>query len=163
MRTPYNPVAPIEEMFQQIDEANNLAQDANSLFQDRQLVNIGYDLVFWSGMLHDACRAWKRLPDTTQTWPQFKLHFSEVHNEMQEMQTAAQEMEHATANFTMGLSDMQNSAAEALQALVETITEDRTTVANLSQTNGYLNEQVVNLTKTISTKVLEIEELRKSI
>eukprot|EP00957_Ditylum_brightwellii_P179521 13676105-Ditylum_brightwellii.AAC.1 len=63
----------------------------------------------------------------------------------------------------MGPSDMQNSTAEALQALADAITEDRIAVANLLQTNGYLNEQVVNLTKTISTKDLEIEELRKSI
>eukprot|EP00957_Ditylum_brightwellii_P117588 8968036-Ditylum_brightwellii.AAC.1 len=54
MRTLYNPAAPIEELFQQIDETNDLAQDANSPFQDRQLVNIGYDLVFWSGVLQDA-------------------------------------------------------------------------------------------------------------
>eukprot|EP00957_Ditylum_brightwellii_P185348 14113206-Ditylum_brightwellii.AAC.1 len=37
MRTPYNPAAPIEEMFKPIDEANNLALDANSPYQDRQL------------------------------------------------------------------------------------------------------------------------------
>eukprot|EP00957_Ditylum_brightwellii_P022210 1676019-Ditylum_brightwellii.AAC.1 len=150
-------------MFQQIDEANDLAQDANSMFQDRQLVNIGYDLVFCSGMLHDACCTWKRLPAATQIWPQFKLHFFKAHDEMQEMQTAAQEMGYATANFSMGPSDLQHSAAETLQALVDAITEDKTAVANLLQTNGYLNNQVVNLTKTISNKDLEIEELRKSI
>eukprot|EP00957_Ditylum_brightwellii_P171943 13090841-Ditylum_brightwellii.AAC.1 len=142
MRSPYNPAAPMEEVFQQINEANDLAQDANSPFQDRQLVNIGYDLVFHSGVLHDACRIWKRLPDATQTWPQFKLHFSKAHDEMQEMQTAAQEMGYAAANFSMGPSDLQHSAAEALQALADATTEDRTAVANLSQTNGYLNDQV---------------------
>eukprot|EP00957_Ditylum_brightwellii_P169540 12903740-Ditylum_brightwellii.AAC.1 len=71
MRTPYNPAAPIEEMFKQIDEANNLAFDANSPYQDRQLVNISYDLVFRSAVLNDACRTWKQLPDASQTWAQF--------------------------------------------------------------------------------------------
>ena len=163
MRTPYNPAAPIEEMFKQIDEANDLALDANSPYQDRQLVNIGYDLVFRSAVLNDACRAWKRLPDASQTWAQFKLHFSEAHDEMQEMQTAAQEMGYATVNFSLGPADSQTAAAEALQALADATTEDRTAVANLSHTNGLLNEQVVNLTRTITTKDSEIEELRKSI
>eukprot|EP00957_Ditylum_brightwellii_P018737 1407913-Ditylum_brightwellii.AAC.1 len=80
---------------------------------------------------------------------------------MQEMQTAAQEMGYVTANFSVWPSDLQHLAAEALQALADATTEDRTAVANLSQTNGYLNDQVVNLTKTISNKDSEIEELRK--
>eukprot|EP00957_Ditylum_brightwellii_P160900 12250161-Ditylum_brightwellii.AAC.1 len=63
MRTPYNPAAPIEEMFKQINEASNLAQDAHSPYQDRQLVNIAYDLFFQAAVLNDACRTWKRLPD----------------------------------------------------------------------------------------------------
>eukprot|EP00957_Ditylum_brightwellii_P149491 11384175-Ditylum_brightwellii.AAC.2 len=37
MRTPYNPTAPIKEMLKQIDKANDLAQDANNPYQDRQL------------------------------------------------------------------------------------------------------------------------------
>eukprot|EP00957_Ditylum_brightwellii_P188540 14353641-Ditylum_brightwellii.AAC.1 len=57
MRTPYNPAAPIEEMFKQIDEASDLAQDANSPYQDQQLVNIPYDLVFWAAVLNNACQA----------------------------------------------------------------------------------------------------------
>eukprot|EP00957_Ditylum_brightwellii_P066017 5006907-Ditylum_brightwellii.AAC.1 len=74
-------------MFQQIDKANDLAIDANSPYQDRQLVNIGFDLVFRSAVLNNAYHAWKHLPDASQTWAQFKLHFSEAHNKMQEMQT----------------------------------------------------------------------------
>eukprot|EP00957_Ditylum_brightwellii_P165351 12589689-Ditylum_brightwellii.AAC.1 len=46
IRTPYNPVAHIEEMFCQIDEANDLALNTNSPYQDRQLVHIGYVIVF---------------------------------------------------------------------------------------------------------------------
>eukprot|EP00957_Ditylum_brightwellii_P121012 9228811-Ditylum_brightwellii.AAC.1 len=148
MRTPYNPAAPIKEMFRQIDEANDLALDANSPYQDIQLVNIRYDLVFRSAILNDACQAWKRLPDTSQTWAQFKLHFSEAHNEMQEMQTAAQEMGYAAANFSLGPPNSQAAAAEALQVLADATTEDRTAVANISHTNA---------------KESEIEELRKRI
>eukprot|EP00957_Ditylum_brightwellii_P128412 9793695-Ditylum_brightwellii.AAC.1 len=37
MCTPYNSVAPIEEMLHQLDEADDLAMDANSPYQDRQL------------------------------------------------------------------------------------------------------------------------------
>eukprot|EP00957_Ditylum_brightwellii_P135964 10369151-Ditylum_brightwellii.AAC.1 len=82
---------------------------------------------------------------------------------MQEMQTAAQEMGYATANFSLGPPDSQAAAAEAQQALADATTEDRNAVANLSHTNGLLNEQVVNLTKTVTAKESEIEELRKSI
>eukprot|EP00957_Ditylum_brightwellii_P037625 2845241-Ditylum_brightwellii.AAC.1 len=72
-------------------------------------------------------------------------------------------MGYATANFSLGPADSQTAAAKALQALADATTKDRTAVANLSHTNGLLNEQVVNLTKTVTTKESDIEELRKSI
>eukprot|EP00957_Ditylum_brightwellii_P202901 15332318-Ditylum_brightwellii.AAC.1 len=163
-RTPYNPAAPIKEMFKQVDEASDLAQDTNSPYQDQQLVNIAYDLDFWSAVLDDACWAWKRLPDVQQTWQQFKLHFTTAHDKMQEMQTAAQELGYAMANFSaVGPPQFANTAAEVLHALAEATTEDCTAVSNLSSTNGILNEQVANLTRTASAKESEIEELQKSI
>eukprot|EP00957_Ditylum_brightwellii_P136172 10385354-Ditylum_brightwellii.AAC.1 len=51
----------------------------------------------------------------------------------------------------MGLSDLQNSATETLQALADATTEDRTAVANLLQTNGYLNKQVNRMRPGMST------------
>eukprot|EP00957_Ditylum_brightwellii_P032371 2452258-Ditylum_brightwellii.AAC.1 len=82
---------------------------------------------------------------------------------MQEMQTASQEMGYMTANFSLGPADSQTAVAEALQVLADATTKDRTAVANLLHTNELLNEQVVNLTKTVTAKESEIEELRKSI
>eukprot|EP00957_Ditylum_brightwellii_P194634 14826153-Ditylum_brightwellii.AAC.1 len=72
-------------------------------------------------------------------------------------------MGYATANFSLGPPHSQAATAEAIQALADATTEDRNAVDNLSHTNGILNEQVVNLTKTITAKVSEIEELHKSI
>eukprot|EP00957_Ditylum_brightwellii_P085213 6480233-Ditylum_brightwellii.AAC.1 len=79
------------------------------------------------------------------------------------MQTAAQEMGYATANLSLGPPNSQTTAAEALQVLADATTEDRTAIANLSHTNSILNEQAVNLTKTITAKESEIEKLCKSI
>eukprot|EP00957_Ditylum_brightwellii_P038061 2879049-Ditylum_brightwellii.AAC.1 len=72
-------------------------------------------------------------------------------------------MGYVTANFSLGPADSQTAAAEALQSLADATTKDRTAVANLLHTNGLLNEQVVNLTNTVTAKESEIEELRKSI
>eukprot|EP00957_Ditylum_brightwellii_P151490 11536487-Ditylum_brightwellii.AAC.1 len=163
MHTPYNPAAPIKEMFKQISETNNLTMDAISPYQNFQLVNIGYDLVFCAIVLNDACQTLKHLPDANQTWAHFKTQFTAVHDEKQEMQTATQELSYATANFSaIGPTDYNSTAAEALQALAKATTEDRTAVANLPHTNGLLNKQVVNLMKTITMKETEIEELYKS-
>eukprot|EP00957_Ditylum_brightwellii_P182263 13885825-Ditylum_brightwellii.AAC.1 len=61
---------------------------------------------------------------------------------MQEMQTEAQELGYTTANYTsVGPPEFASTAAEALLALTEATTEDRTVVANLASTNGILNEQ----------------------
>eukprot|EP00957_Ditylum_brightwellii_P036379 2754465-Ditylum_brightwellii.AAC.2 len=71
---------------------------------------------------------------------------------MQEMQTAAQELGYATANFSsVSPHEYANTTAEALQALVEATTDNRTAVANLSTTNGLLNKQLRKSTSELST------------
>eukprot|EP00957_Ditylum_brightwellii_P039378 2978425-Ditylum_brightwellii.AAC.1 len=72
-------------------------------------------------------------------------------------------MGYATANFSMGPPELQTTAAEAPQALANATTEGRTAVANLSHTNGILNNQVVNLTQTLLAKESNIKEFHKII
>eukprot|EP00957_Ditylum_brightwellii_P140630 10713413-Ditylum_brightwellii.AAC.1 len=80
------------------------------------------------------------------------------------MQTAVQELGYNTANVSsIGLPGYKTQAADVLQALAEATTKDRMAATNLSHSNGLFNEQVTNLSKTITAKDTKIDKLHKSI
>eukprot|EP00957_Ditylum_brightwellii_P191115 14551786-Ditylum_brightwellii.AAC.1 len=72
-------------MFKQVDMGQDLATDARNLCNKGQRIGIAYDLIFCTGVLNDACKEWRRFPDATKNWENFKLHFANAHTELQEM------------------------------------------------------------------------------
>eukprot|EP00957_Ditylum_brightwellii_P110650 8438730-Ditylum_brightwellii.AAC.1 len=100
-------------------------------------------------VLNNVCKEWRRLPDANKTWENFKLHFADVHTELQEMQSTVQEL-----NYSAGIMNnveteygICKQTTDTLQALTSATADDQHDVANLSLTNVLLNDQVANLTK----------------
>eukprot|EP00957_Ditylum_brightwellii_P097486 7424732-Ditylum_brightwellii.AAC.2 len=163
MRTSYNPSIPIKHMFKQIDAGQDLATDTRNQYNKGQLIGIAYDLIFYTGVLNNVCKEWRQFLDTTKTWENFKVHFADAHTELQEMQSAAQEL-----NYGAGIVNnmeteteygIQEQTANVLQALASATGDDRHAVANLSHTNVQLNGQVANLTKKVTEHDTQIDEL----
>eukprot|EP00957_Ditylum_brightwellii_P065065 4935162-Ditylum_brightwellii.AAC.1 len=83
------------------------------------------------------------------------------------MQSAAQELNYGAdivnhAN-TMDIIGIQDQTADALQALATATSDDMHAVTNLSHTNVMLNDQVANLSKKVTERDKQVDELRKSI
>eukprot|EP00957_Ditylum_brightwellii_P164872 12552581-Ditylum_brightwellii.AAC.1 len=107
MCTPYDPSVPIEQMFKQVDMGQDLATDARNPYNKGQLIGMVYDLIFCTGVLNDSCKEWQRFPDATKTWENFKLHFTDAHTELQDMQSAAQEL-----NYSAGIVNNMETEIE---------------------------------------------------
>eukprot|EP00957_Ditylum_brightwellii_P123924 9446087-Ditylum_brightwellii.AAC.1 len=107
MRTPYDPSIPIEQMFKQIDTGYDLATDARNPYNEGQLIGISYGLIFCTGVLNNACKECRQFPDATKTWENFKVHFANAHTELQEMQSAAQEL-----NYSAGIVNNVETESE---------------------------------------------------
>ena len=81
MKPPYDPHLPIENLFDQIETAKDLAQVAYAPYAEAQLLNTAYNLVFQSSVFPETCREWRKLPNLEKIWAQFKTMFKEEHQD----------------------------------------------------------------------------------
>jgi hypothetical protein len=59
LNTPYDPNQPIETLFQQSQDARDLAVAGGQPYGATMIVNVAYTLIFKMGLFPDACRAWQ--------------------------------------------------------------------------------------------------------
>jgi hypothetical protein len=59
LNTPYDPNQPNENLFQHIQDARSFAVAGGQPYGDAMIVNVAFTLVFNTGLLPDACYAWK--------------------------------------------------------------------------------------------------------
>ena len=76
MKAPWNPPTPIEELFKQLREGQELAEMGGEQITESQLVRYDYDHVFDTGLFNDACTKWRNKDQTYHTWDNFKSFFS---------------------------------------------------------------------------------------
>ena len=72
MREAYDPTTPIENLFEQIEEAVEYADAGNATYNDTQMLARAYLLVRNTGMYNDTCREWRKAAAVQQTWKNFK-------------------------------------------------------------------------------------------
>jgi hypothetical protein len=73
LNTPYDPNQPVEALFQQIQDARASAVAGGQPYGEAMIVNVGYTLVFNTGLYPDACRAWQSIAIAYKTWAQLKI------------------------------------------------------------------------------------------
>eukprot|EP00957_Ditylum_brightwellii_P011772 888333-Ditylum_brightwellii.AAC.1 len=133
---------------------------ANTLFTENQLITKASNLVFVAGVYNDACKEWRRKSAADKTWLNFCMHFTDAHEELMELQEAAQQ-----AGYTTNMAEIigQEQTAEALSQLYAVTEEDRSTMSNLTNTNTQLTKCVANLTTKLNAKDEEIRAPQHSI
>lgn len=167
MKAPYDITTPIENLFAQIDEAVEFAEAGNSAFTAMQIVNTAYLLIFQTGALEKACDEWIEKPIVDQTWDIFKNHFTAAHQLFKTKQklrhngfNTFQQNHHAN---NIHQSDTQQETAYALQALADATQYDREAVANLSQANHTLTQQLKDMTAILQQVQNTVTQLEQKI
>ena len=84
MKTPFDVSQPIETMYDQVEDAMELADAGQTPYSAEQVVAIAYSLVFNTGQFTDACRDWKRTLPAYKTWANFKVDFGLAYKELRE-------------------------------------------------------------------------------
>jgi hypothetical protein len=159
MKAPYNPSQPIELLFDQFDDAIELAAAANAAYTGPQIVAYAYNTILQTGLFTDACRDWRRRPAAQKTWPTFKADFSLAHQEMRESQTTTQGAGFHSANAAL-TADFQQQTFEALANLATATESDRSAVSNLTGTNSALTTQLASTNAKLDTALADIAALR---
>jgi hypothetical protein len=62
MKKPYNPSQLIKRVFDQFEDAADLAAAANAAYTPAQIVAYTYNTVFQTGLFTDPCHNWRRKP-----------------------------------------------------------------------------------------------------
>ena len=75
MRIPWNLEDPIEAIFQQIKTGIEYAQNGNTLYTNRQIINIAYILMVQAGVFKDTCKEQRNKQEQEKTQPNFKNTF----------------------------------------------------------------------------------------
>eukprot|EP00957_Ditylum_brightwellii_P089209 6793760-Ditylum_brightwellii.AAC.1 len=165
MAQPFNPASPIENLFKQVSNGQDLAFAAGVPYLENQPVTKTFDLIIKTGVHNNACQEWNRCLVVDKTYANLLDHFTQAHRELHQLQTAARNTGHST-NLVKAEEhdeDLHHCTAEALVNLAEATTSDRTEVAYLPTVNADLSQQVINLTEQVKDKDSELTSMRKSI
>eukprot|EP00957_Ditylum_brightwellii_P055617 4214757-Ditylum_brightwellii.AAC.1 len=124
-------------------------------------MNITFDLMFSTGVHIGTCKEWLQVPAAIRMWANFKIHFTESHILLHELQILAAHAGYTDNNVFVDSS--QSEAAKTIAQLAKATEADQSMVANSATTNETLLDQVANMTAQMSAKDNEINNLRKSI
>jgi hypothetical protein len=150
-RKEYDANEPIEILYEQIEDAMQLAADADAPYNENQVLANALNLVQRTKVYRHSCHEWQRRPQDEKTWQNFKSHFSEAANELREDRTTGQDHgyhQNPTANNAMEL--FTTETAEAFANLANATASDRSMMADLMATNKTLLEQLSSLTREVA-------------
>ena len=77
-------------LIEQIESAQEFAQDGGQPYSDQQILTQAYNLVYKTGMFFDDCKDWNKKPTRAKTWLNFKQHFLAAQEQMRMQQTTKQ-------------------------------------------------------------------------
>jgi hypothetical protein len=129
------------------------------------IVNVAYTLVFNTGLLPDACRAWKSRAIAGKTWAQFKIDFSTAHREFCLTNQTAQHSGFYSASVMIeqGREETMQCTVNAISQLATATASDRGTVSTLTTTNAKLAMQLEAAQAQIAQLKDEITALKNKI
>jgi hypothetical protein len=99
LNTPYDPNQLIETLFQQIQDARAFEVAGGQPSGAAMIINLGYTLVFNTGLFTDACRAWQSIALAAKAWAQLKIDFATGHQEFRLTNQTAQQSGFHSANM----------------------------------------------------------------
>ena len=132
----WDPDAPIEGLFQRVEDGSRLAVAADAPIPERKLISYGYLAIQRTGLFNEDCKEWLRKPQVQKTWPNFKVHFtnaSEFHNEATTSRSAGYQGAHNVTTDDIDLRETLARLAEATIADRETIAANNAQLQTLQQ------------------------------
>ena len=70
----WDPSAPFEVLIDQIENAQEIAQDAVQPYTQAQILNNALHIVIQTGVFVKDCKEWTKKPQQEKTWVNFKTH-----------------------------------------------------------------------------------------
>ena len=166
MKTSYDISTPIQNLFTQIDDAIEYAVNGNAAFTAPFILTTAYVLVYQTGELTKACEEWDDKPAAHKTWDAFKTHFTTAHQRFKRLQRLKQSAFGSNSDLhanNIQQLEIQQETANAIHALADATSSDRTAVANLTTANHTLTSHLKAITATVKALEDKIDSLEAKI
>ena len=160
MTSDYDAATPIETMFDQVEDAIDLAAAANVPYSPAQIVNIGYSLMFNTGLFPDAMRDWRKRIPVDKTWANFKIDMAEAHQELRESQVTSNQAGFHNAN---NVKEFAESTTEVLEKLSESTDENKQQMNNITAQNTRLSTDLASAIQALQVAAGDIWTLKQQI
>ena len=115
MLTPWSSSTPIEDLFRQLNVAQNFSVKAKDPISDKVYIRIGLKLIKEAGIFVDTCREWSLLLSTSRTKNHFRLVFAKAfryHTETETVQSAGLQSPQASYDVANAAYDQLLAAAQ---------------------------------------------------
>ena len=159
-RQAVDPNRPIETFYSQIEDAMDFADAGRIAYTAAQVVTNAYSLIFNTGLFPESCREWRRKLDDDKNWANFKIHFTEAHQDWRLAQGTAQTAGYHGANNAM--DSFVNDTADAFANLATATASDRQMMADLTATNKDLTQLVSKRDAELSTLKAKLRSLQSN-
>jgi hypothetical protein len=136
LNMPYDPNQPIENLFQQIQDARAFAVVGGQPYGDSVNVKVAFTLIFNTGLFPDACHTCHARMVADKTWMQFKRDFTMDHWEFHIMNQTAHQPGFHSANMMI-----EQGRGETIQDTVDGIAQLATLTASDLRPVATLNNQ----------------------
>lgn len=160
----YDTNEPIENLFEQIEDTSDLADEAGIPYSAAQIIANTITILTKTGCYSEAIRIWKRKPDANKTWPNLKMHFSEAEEELREARMTATELGYNQQEANNVMDESEEYVARTADALVNLATAtqaDRQMLADLTAANLAQAESVCKLNEEITVLRNQLRQARQ--
>lgn len=155
----YDPGQPISIYFQRIDDAVQLADDAEIPYTPAQITQQALFQMKKCGLYKDACKARKEKATADQTWDNLKTHFAEAYFDRKEETAIGGEAGFHETNRAE--EHHQANVAEALDNLANAVTTDAAAMADLVAANKQLTDANHTLAEQLKVALEQNRALTK--
>jgi hypothetical protein len=140
LNTPYDPNQPIDNLFQQSQDARAFAVAGGQPYGDAMIVTVAFNTYFFP----DACHTWQAWAIADKTWLKFKLDFAAARREFFLTNQNAHQSGFHSANMMIeqGRGDTMQETVDVIVQLAMATASDRGTVSTLTATNAKLASQL---------------------
>ena len=160
----YNTDKPIDQLFNKIQDFNDLAEATGLPQSASQSLHMGTEMIKNCGTLTDSLKDWNRTPVDNKTWNNFKLHFREAQKQYREtMPTTIHDPQHqanliaqqVTDNLLQQMYHNENQEQDDAQPSQEEMQHHSANAVLHDSTLQNLYTQIRNLTQTVNNMQIQ--------
>jgi hypothetical protein len=136
MSAAWHPPTPIEDLFEQLRAGAEFATEGGDTPSTPQMVRLGYNLIYKTGLFPQVCREWRDKPAADKTFDNLKLHFKKWDKDRKLLATSSSAGYHG-ANHASNVpsSDSQDTLSQ-LQQQIQALTSALATASTSAPNNS---------------------------